>query len=120
MTIRKGRSNNVSEYGISTRCQNGIKNDLQHCHQLMLYERRLGFIQMIKSLPLIKIDFFHQIDGEYIATASCYDFDEYITFPNVIEIQGRIMVKTGWNSDTHYVCFKSNGLVGSRFLKRMN
>jgi hypothetical protein len=60
----------------------------------------------------IKIDSFQQIEGEYIATASCFSFDEYKAFPNVIDIQGRIMVKTGWNSDTNYVCFKSNCLIG--------
>ena len=47
------------------------------------------------------------IEGQHIAEVECNDFDFYMGLPSVLEFQGRLFGKTGWNSDTGKACYKT-------------
>lgn len=66
-----------------------------------------------KILPgFLKINTFEIIEGEFIAETDCADFDQYKSLPMVIEVQGKILGKTGWNSDRGYAAYKERVLLG--------
>ena len=47
------------------------------------------------------------VEGNWILETSCRDYDQYKTLPDVVEWQGQLCGKTGWNSDRGYACYKS-------------
>jgi len=66
-----------------------------------------------KILPgFLKLDILHSIEGEFVAETTCHDYDEYRSLPMVIEVQGKILGKTGWSSDRNYACYKERVLLG--------
>lgn len=46
------------------------------------------------------------IDGEKILETNCEDYDRFCYIPDVVNFEGRIYCKTGWNSDTGRACYK--------------
>ena len=38
---------------------------------------------------------------------SCSDYEHYSTLPDAVEMEGRVHVKTGWNSDRCRAFYKS-------------
>lgn len=52
------------------------------------------------------------LDAELVVEVDCYDFDNYKSLPQVIEVQGKNLGKTGWSSDRHYACYKEKVLLG--------
>ena len=56
----------------------------------------------------------HVLDAEFVAEVDCNDFDEYKSLPQVIEVQGKHLGKTGWSSDRNYACYKENVILGTK------
>ena len=54
----------------------------------------------------------HIIDAEFVAEVDCNDFDEYKALPAAIEVDGKLLGKTGWSSDRFYACYKQNVSLG--------
>ena len=53
-------------------------------------------------------------ENDSIVEVDCCDYDDYRLLPAAIEVEGKILGKTGWNSDRQYACFKSNVILGKR------
>ena len=47
------------------------------------------------------------IGRDSIAMVDCLDYEAYRKLPEVIEYQGKMLGKTGWNSDSGYACYKT-------------
>lgn len=47
-------------------------------------------------------------DGVTALKVDCYDFDAYQALPSVVEFDGRLFGKTGWNSDTGLGCYRDD------------
>lgn len=54
----------------------------------------------------------HIIDAEFVVEVDCEDFDQYKILPQVIEVKGKHLGKTGWSSDRNYACYKENVILG--------
>lgn len=66
-----------------------------------------------KILPgFLKINALHVIEGEFVAETDCEDYQAYKSLPAAIEVDGRIMGKTGWNSDRGYAYYKTGVKLG--------
>lgn len=66
-----------------------------------------------KILPgFLKLNALHVIEGEFIAETNCADYSAYRSLPVAIEVQGKVLGKTGWNSDTGIACYKEKVLLG--------
>lgn len=60
----------------------------------------------------IKIDLVEKFpNGITCLITTCGDYDYYASLPCVIEFEGRLFGKTGWNSDTNNACYKSHTSV---------
>ena len=49
----------------------------------------------------------HMIGGESVFQTVCRDFEMFCQLPEVIEYNGIVAGKTGWNSDTGFACYRS-------------
>lgn len=83
--------------------------------QFATFERghpfRLGRAnRVIGAVPLIATE---EMDGEHHLIGFCADFDHYKRLPEVVEWEGRMFGKTGWNSDDCRVYYKSGVTVGT-------
>jgi hypothetical protein len=66
----------------------------------------------VKALTLVRIQALQIIEGQTVAEVDCRDYDEYHALPDALEVEGKILGKTGWSSDRHYACYKSGVLLG--------
>lgn len=62
----------------------------------------------------LRLQSLHFIEGQYIAEVSCVDFDDYKALPDAITYDGKVLGKTGWNSDSCKACYKTNVLMAQR------
>jgi hypothetical protein len=70
-------------------------------------------IMYAKSVPqMIRVHILQKIERDTVAEVSCRDYDEFVALPDAIEVEGKILGKTGWNSDRNYACYKSGVLLG--------
>jgi len=60
----------------------------------------------------LKLNVTHVIEGEFVAETDCEDYDAYRSLPAVIEVEGKLLGKTGWSSDRHYACYKERVMLG--------
>ena len=51
------------------------------------------------------------IDGVTCVTVDCCDYMQYQTLPHAIEYEGKVLGKTGWNSDKGYCSYQSNAML---------
>lgn len=65
-----------------------------------------------KVVPMVKINFLTIIEGQVVATVDCDGYDTFAALPDAIEVEGKILGKTGWSSDLHYACYKSGVILG--------
>lgn len=66
----------------------------------------------LTPVKAIKINVEHTIDGELIVEVDCADFKEYKKLPQVAKhTSGKLLVKTGWNSDRCYACYKQESNI---------
>jgi len=63
-------------------------------------------------LNLIRVQYMQLIDNKHVAVVDCNDYDDFRKLPDAIEINGKILGKTGWSSDRHYACYKENVMLG--------
>lgn len=42
---------------------------------------------------------------------TCRDYDHYASLPCVVQMDGKLFGKTGWNSDSMTACYKSHTKV---------
>lgn len=56
------------------------------------------------TVPVLNQFFF---DNEHSFETSCLDYDDYERLPNAVELDGRMYVKTGWNSDRGRAYYKT-------------
>lgn len=54
------------------------------------------------------------IEGQHVAQVECGDFDVYVSLPAGIEFQGKLLGKTGWNSDSCKAYYKTGIPLGRR------
>ena len=66
-----------------------------------------------KVISMIRIQTMQVIDSQTVVEVNCHDFDEYRALPDAIEVQGKVLGKTGWSSDRQYACYKSGVLLGT-------
>lgn len=50
--------------------------------------------------------------GLTVATTACRDFNNYLDLPDAIEVGGKVLGKTGWNSDNLLAYYRSDGRLG--------
>lgn len=51
---------------------------------------------LVKVLPnYLLVNSIEMIEGEFVAETDCYDFDHYKALPSAIEVEGKILGKTG-------------------------
>ena len=64
--------------------------------------------QMNKAIPVdyIAVLASYVLDGQQIIEVTCADFDAYKALPDAVEWCGKILGKTGWNSDLGKACYK--------------
>lgn len=63
---------------------------------------------------LIRVISYFVTDGQEIISVDCEDFTEYKSLPHVVEFEGQILGKTGWNSDKNQAYYKSNILLARK------
>jgi hypothetical protein len=51
------------------------------------------------------------LDGVLCCMVTCTDYDHYKRLPEVTSYNGRLLGKTGWNSDTQRAHYQSNALM---------
>lgn len=49
----------------------------------------------------------HEVAGDRLLETDCRDYDHYCNLPDVVEYQGTIFGKTGWNSDKQLAYYSS-------------
>jgi len=49
-----------------------------------------------------------------IATTTCENFNAYLDLPDAVEVEGKVLGKTGWNSDNNVAYFRSDAKLGRR------
>jgi len=66
-----------------------------------------------KVLPgFLRLNSTQVIEGEFVAETNCADYDAWRALPVAIEVQGKVLGKAGWNSDTGIACYKEKVLLG--------
>ena len=50
--------------------------------------------------------------GLTVATTPCQDFNMYLDLPDAIEVSGKVLGKTGWNSDKNLAYFRDDARLG--------
>ena len=58
----------------------------------------------------ISISHCYTYQGTTFVELPCNDFREFKKLPNAIEIHGRILAKTGWNSDRFKAYYRSDAV----------
>ena len=53
----------------------------------------------------------YEFEGKLIIEVACLDYDTFKALPNAVEVNGRLLSKLSWNSDTFYACYKTGGLL---------
>jgi hypothetical protein len=48
-----------------------------------------------------------------VASTTCNDFNAYLDLPDAIEVEGKVLGKTGWNSDRSVAYFRSDAKLGT-------
>ena len=48
-----------------------------------------------------------KIGGQTVIETGCEDFDAYKALPAVVQYDGEVLGKTGWNSDRQIACYKT-------------
>jgi hypothetical protein len=61
---------------------------------------------------LLVIRSHYEIEGEYVCVVDCEDYEVYERLPGVIEANGKLLGKAGWNSDKGYCCYKERVMLG--------
>jgi hypothetical protein len=56
----------------------------------------------------------YNLDNELIIEVDCTDYDAFKALPKAVEVQGKLLALTGWNSDRCYACYKERGLVARK------
>lgn len=54
----------------------------------------------------------YSIGSLYFAETDCNDFQAFRRLPNVIEVQGHTLGKSGWNSDHGVAYYRSDKALG--------
>lgn len=68
---------------------------------------------LAKVLPgFLKLNTTEVIEGEFVAETNCADYQVYCNLPVAIEVQGKILGKAGWSSDSGIACYKEKVLLG--------
>lgn len=65
--------------------------------------------QVKDAIPVESIEILP--NGITCLITSCKDYDHYATLPCVVNFDGKLFGKTGWNSDTNKACYKSHTSV---------
>jgi hypothetical protein len=52
-----------------------------------------------------------EVEGLTCAAVNCRDYDHYKGLPEVVSHNGRLLGKTGWNSDTGHAYYQDNATV---------
>jgi len=61
-------------------------------------------------VPIHRID---HVDNVRIAVVNgCWDYDYFLSLPEVLEIEGSIYCRTGWNSDSGLAYFRDDVMIG--------
>lgn len=55
--------------------------------------------------------------GLTVATTACRDFNAYLDLPDAIEVEGKVLGKTGWNSDRSLAYFRDDAKLGKVVVK---
>jgi hypothetical protein len=55
----------------------------------------------------LRLHYIVLLEGEYVAEVDCSGFDDFKALPSAIEYDGKVLGKTGWNSDSNRACYKS-------------
>lgn len=51
-------------------------------------------------------------EGVHFAMVACADYEAYCALPQVISFEGRLLGRTGWNSDKGVAYFRSDAKMG--------
>lgn len=63
-------------------------------------------------VPIYRIDY---IDNVTIAVVNgIWDYDKFLLLPEVLEIEGSIYCRTGWNSDGGLAYYRDDVVVGKK------
>lgn len=55
-------------------------------------------------------------ENQLILETTCEDYDAFKALPQVVAFQGIKCGKTGWSSDTHRACYKSNSSIAYKVM----
>lgn len=64
-----------------------------------------------KAVKGIRVLYHDTFEGTLCLVCNCADFDCFKALPDVVEFQGKLCGKTGWNSDKGCAYFQSNARV---------
>jgi len=64
-----------------------------------------------KATNNLKVLSCHTIDMETFVEVNCRDYDHYASLPDVVELNGQLLARTGWNSDRNVAYYKSGCLI---------
>jgi hypothetical protein len=59
----------------------------------------------------IKVLSHQSVEGETFVEVNCRDYDHYASLPDVVEVNGQLLARTGWNSDRDVAYYKSGCLI---------
>jgi hypothetical protein len=51
------------------------------------------------------------LEGQLVVEVDCEDYDYYRSLPAAITFDGKLLGKTGWNSDRNYACYKQGVML---------
>lgn len=68
---------------------------------------------LAKVLPgFLKLNSTNYIEGEFVAETDCEDYEAFKALPSAIEVNGKVLGKSGWSSDRHYACYSERVKLG--------
>jgi hypothetical protein len=60
----------------------------------------------------LRIQTFMQVEGKWVASVDCDDYDHYKSLPHAMEVNGILVGKTGWSSDREAAYYQQGALLG--------
>lgn len=68
-------------------------------------------MRTVKPVVAYSVSKTFNIDGITGIYVDCADFDAFAKLPAAVEFIGKVLGKTGWNSDFGYACYQSNATL---------
>jgi hypothetical protein len=59
----------------------------------------------------INVEFACTIEGDSIIEVRCPNYETFSGLPSVLEFEGRLHGRTGWNSDRGLACYKTSAPI---------